>query len=167
MHHSASLDIEAPVLRSLWDSLFASLAAAGWDIIVVISGHCAPGHELLLMDAAEETINRHGVLVLALPPLALVDETMLDHAALWETSLLLALQPDLVNLPALGSAPLNAEESGVVGQDPRGAASPSLGSTAIHMAVEHLVKAVQQLRNKGNAAELAALYAQRRTRYRS
>lgn len=56
---------------------------------MLISGHHAEGHELVLMDAAEHAIAEHGILVLAVPPLALVDELMLDHAAHWQTALLL------------------------------------------------------------------------------
>jgi creatinine amidohydrolase len=168
MSHAASLPVQRPILRELWHDIFHGLAQGGWHTILVISGHYAPAHELALMEAAEEAIERYDVLVLALPPLALVDETMLDHAALWETSLLLSLSPELVNLPALGTQPLTLEESSVVGRDPRGTASTSLGETAIHMAVEHLVKAVEQLRTGNNtAAPLYALYQQRRTRYRS
>lgn len=168
MQHPASLPVQRPILRELWHDVFHGLARGGWHIILVISGHYAPAHELALMEAAEEAIERYDVLVLALPHLALVDETMLDHAALWETSLMLALRPELVSLHALGTGPLTPEKSGVIGSDPRGTASASIGETAIHMAVEHLVKATDQLLmgTKG-AAVLYALYQQRRTRYGS
>ena len=96
--HRYSLSIGSDVVQALWDGIFAELARAGFKLVVLLSGHYAQGHELVLMDAAEHAIAAHGLLVLAVPPLALVDEEMLDHAAHWETALLLALRPRLVAL---------------------------------------------------------------------
>ena len=90
--HRYSLSIGSDVVQALWDGIFAELARAGFKLVVLLSGHYAQGHELVLMDAAEHAIAAHGLLVLAVPPLALVDEEMLDHAAHWETALLLALR---------------------------------------------------------------------------
>jgi len=165
--HHASLSINSKVVRSLWDEVFNSLAGAGWKVVVLLSGHYAQGHELVLMTAAEEAVRRLGLLVLALPPLALVDEEMLDHAALWETSLLLALRPKLVDLDALGSDPLITAHSAVLGRDPRGTASASLGETTLDLAVERISKAVGELIEKGDPAPLYAFYERRRALYRS
>lgn len=165
--HNDSLSVRSTVVRALWDEIFGELARAGWRVVVVISGHYAQGHELVLMDAAEAAMNRHELLVLALPPLALVDEEMLDHAALWETSQMLAVRPDLVDLDALGNEPLTPARTAVLGRDPRGTASASLGEKSLNLAIERIVKAVEQLLDEGSSAPLHALYAQRRDRYRS
>lgn len=165
--HRDSLSVRSAVVRALWDDMFAGLAGAGWQIVVLISGHYAHGHELVLMEAAEAAITNLGLLVLAIPPMALVDEEMLDHAALWEASQLMALRYELADLDALGSGPLKTASSAVLGRDPRGHASPSLGERALGLAVEKIVKAVEQLRVDGNPAPLRALYAQRRARYQA
>ncbi|HRC77827.1 MAG TPA: creatininase family protein, partial [Kouleothrix sp.] len=114
--HRFSLSIQSEVIQALWDGVFAELARAGFHMVVVISGHYAEGHELVLIDAAEHAMAQHGLLVLAIPPLALVDETMLDHAAHWETALMLALRPKLVDLTALAPAPLDPSTSAVLGE---------------------------------------------------
>lgn len=165
--HTDSLSVRSSVVRELWNDIFTNLARAGWGVIVVISGHYSQSHDLALMEAAEEAMERHSLPVLALPPLALVDEEMLDHAALWETSLLLALRADLVDLDALGTEPLAAGRSAVIGRDPRGLASASLGGTTLELAVERIVKAVSQLVINNQTASLFALYEQRRVRYKA
>lgn len=164
--HADSLSVRSAVIRALWDDIFAGLARARWRVVVVISGHYSQGHELMLMDAAESAMDRHNLLVLALPPLALVDEEMLDHAALWETSLLLALRSGWADLDALGTGPLAIAQSAVLGRDPRGLASASLGSTTLDLAVERITRAVTHLLEKGQKASLRALYEQRRVRYK-
>ncbi len=165
--HRDSLSVSSPLIRGLWDEIFAGLAAADWKVVVTISGHYAQGHEVVLMDAAEEAMRKQGLLVLALPPMALVDEEMLDHAALWEASQLLSIRPDLVDLDALGSGPLRPATSSVLGRDPRDAASASIGQRAIGLAVERIVTAVTELVRDRRPAPLHALYARRRARYRA
>jgi creatinine amidohydrolase len=164
--HSASIGISSTTLKAVLSDLFASLAHGGWRVVVLVNGHYGPTHDLASMAAAEEAITRHGLLALALPPLALVDEEMLDHGGLWETSLLLATRPDLVDLAALGGGPLSPAGSGVVGRDPR-SASPSLGVSALNLGLERLITAVNGLLDKGDPAPLFALYARRRERYQS
>ncbi len=163
---SQTLTVRKQVLHALWSDLFDGLAGNGWRVVVIISGYYNEDHELTLMGAAEEAIQQHGLLVLALPPLALIDESLLDHAGLWETSLLLSLRPDLVDLYALENEADETVQSIIKGRDPRGAASASLGDTVIHLAIERITKAVVELASSGDAAPLHALYEQRREQYR-
>lgn len=165
--HPDSLAATGRTLPDLLDGIFAQLAAAGWRVAVVVSGHQGSAHELTLIEAAERAIARHNLLALAVPPLALVDEAMLDHAGLWETSLALALRPDLVRLDALGHEPLRPETSAVLGRDPRDTASASLGTSALNLAAERLAAAVAELRDTNNAKPLRALYTQRRAQHKA
>lgn len=166
--HTTSLSVRSDIVCQLWEGIFSGLSQAGWQIIVLISGHYTPGHELALMEVAQQAMKTHpGLLVLALPPLALVDEEMLDHGALWQTSLLLALRANLVDLDLLGTGALHPADSGVLGRDPRGLASASLGHTTLELAVERITNAVEQLRREGTTASLRAFYERRRTRYHS
>jgi creatinine amidohydrolase len=116
------------------------------------------------MDAAEYAISAHGLLVLAVPPLALVDEEMLDHAAHWETALLLALRPRLVDLDALAPGPLHPASSAVLGEDPR-RATPTQGEAALSLATDRIAASVAALLNHGGADVLRELYARRRAGY--
>jgi creatinine amidohydrolase len=162
--HRYSLSIGSDIVQALWDGIFAELARAGFKLVVLLSGHYAQGHELVLMDAAEHAIAAHGLLVLAVPPLALVDEEMLDHAAHWETALLLALRPRLVALQALDAAPLHPATSAVLGDDPR-RATAGQGESALTLATERLVVGVDALLHHGGPDVLRELYARRRAAY--
>lgn len=165
--HAGSLGLRVATMRALLDDALAALAADGWRAAVLVSGHSSPGSDLVLIQAARAAIANHGLLALAVPPLALVDDEMLDHAGLWECSLLLALRPELLDLAALGEGPLSPAESGVVGRDPRHTASASIGVSALNLAVERLVLAVRDLLERGDPAPLHALYAQRLERHQA
>ncbi|MCS6882252.1 MAG: creatininase family protein [Oscillochloridaceae bacterium] len=165
-HPGESLGLSATTLRAILAESLAELAKHGWRVIVVISGSYSPGQELLLIGAAEQALANHRLLVLAVPPLALVDDEMLDHGALWESSVLLALRPDLIHMEALGAGPLDRLNHPVVGRDPRGAASASLGNSVLNLALERISSAVEHLLASGDPAPLQALYARRREYYR-
>ncbi len=162
--HRFSLALPSEVIQSLWDSIFAELARAGFRMVVLITGHYTQGHELVLMDAAEHAIAEHGILVLAVPPLALVDEAMLDHAGHWETALMLALRPKLADLSQLDDAPLDPATSAVLGDDPR-RATAGHGESALMLATERLAVGVQSLMQHGGPSVLRELYARRRANY--
>lgn len=165
--HEDTLSLSSNTVRMALAETFAALARNGWQVAVLVSGHYSQAHDLLLIEAALDAIREHNLLVLAIPPLALVDEEMLDHGALWETSTLLALRPELVDLDALGQGPLTPAESGVVGRDPRYTASPSLGVTALSLAVERIIIAVNDLLERGDPSPLIALYGNRRERFQA
>jgi creatinine amidohydrolase len=165
--HPGSLGLRAATLRALLADALGAVARAGWRVAVVVSGQSNPADDLLLIAAARDAMARHGLLTLAMPPLGLVDAEMLDQAALWESSLILALRPELADLDLLGEGPLTPAESGIVGRDPRHHASPSLGQTALTLAVERIVSAVGNLLERGDPAPLHALYAQRTERYQA
>jgi creatinine amidohydrolase len=162
--HRFSLSIHSQVIQALWDGIFAELARVGFRVVVLLSGHYAHGHELVLMDAAEHAITTHGLLVLAVPPLALVDEEMLDHAAHWETALLMAIRPRLVHLEALEPGPLHPTTTAVLGDDPR-RATPTQGEAAITLAVDRIAGSVAALLAHGGPDVLRELYARRRAAY--
>jgi creatinine amidohydrolase len=167
--HRFSLSIHSEVIQALWDGIFAELARAGFRIVVLLSGHYAQGHELVLMDAAEHAIATHGLLVLAVPPLALVDEEMLDHAAHWETAQLLALRPQLValdTLDGLDMGQLHPASSAVLGKDPR-RATPTQGESALALATERITICVGALMAHAGPDVLRELYARRRAGYQS
>lgn len=165
--HLDSLSVHHATVRALWDDIFAGLAHAGWQVIVVVSGQYAQGQELVLMNAADHAMHTFGIPVLVVPPMSIIDETMLDHAALWETSLMLLLRPELVDLDKLGEGPLTPASSGVIGQDPRGTATASMGKQAITMAVELVARSIHRLLEEGNTEAVKALNEERRLRLRS
>jgi len=139
--HALSLHIPPSLFAALVKAILAELHRVGFRRVALISGHYAHPHELLLMEAAEEALGTRGLLVLAAPPLALLGEAYLDHAARWETSQLLALRPDLVRLERLDA--ITPEEAGqepartaVLGEDPRQAATPAQGRAILEQALQ-------------------------------
>ncbi|WP_298821809.1 creatininase family protein [Chloroflexus sp.] len=149
-------DINNPIFHQFLAAQLKSIAAQGFQMAVVIGIADTAPVDLGLIEIAETAIAQHRLLTLAVSPLELVDETMQDRGALWETSILLAIRPDLVDLSQLSSDN---------GHNARDLASPSLGQQALTLASEQLAKAVQEVYRHQNATAVAALYQQRRARY--
>ncbi|OAN47365.1 hypothetical protein A6A03_01080 [Chloroflexus islandicus] len=144
------------LFRQVVAARLAVVAAQGFQAAIVIGLPATTMIDLALIETAEEAWSHHHLLTLAISPLELVDETMQDHGALWETSLLLAMHPELVDLSQLASDD---------GRNVRDVASPSLGNHALTLAIERLAKAVQDVYARRNVAAITALYQQRRARY--
>lgn len=67
-----------------------------------------------------------------------------DHAAKWETSLMMALRPDLVDLSRLPSDP-QEKPIGVVGLDPRYHASAAYGEAGVQAVVARITAQAREL----------------------
>ncbi len=162
--HQFSLGFSAATVALVLDELLLELQRVGYRCVVILSGHYAQGHELVLIDAATRALDR-GLAVLALPPLALLGPQYLDHAGQWETSLLLALRPDLVDAArqATVAAAPDAVAVGVLGQLP-GSATAAAGQAAIAAALDALQEIIVPAL-AGDHAPLRALYAARRAEY--
>ncbi len=144
------------LFRQLVTARLAAVATQGFQVAIVIGLPETTMIDLALIEAAEAAWLQHQLLTLAISPLELVDETMQDHGALWETSLLLAIHPELVDL---------SQFTPNDGRNVRDVASPSLGNHALTLAIDRLAKAVQDVYTRRNVAEITALYQQRRARY--
>lgn len=166
--HRFSIAFKAEHVRAILDDLFDELARIGFRVAVLLSGHYAQGHELVLIDAAEAALERTGLLVLASPPLGLLDEAYLDHAGRWETAQLLATRPDLVDPRQLSRAlqqfPAgHVADLGILGEMPHSATATS-GEVVIEQALDALAEWVRTLRT-GDIEPLRAFYARRRAAY--
>jgi creatinine amidohydrolase/Fe(II)-dependent formamide hydrolase-like protein len=58
-----------------------------------------------------------------------------DHAAKWETSILMHLRPELVDMERLDD---RTATEGIYGEDPRRSANSELGAQVVESIVEHL-----------------------------
>ena len=74
-----------------------------------------------------------------------------DHAAKWETSLLMALRPDCVDMSRLPADP-QEKLIGVGGTDPRGTASLSYGERGVQAVVAAIISHSQKLLKEVQAA---------------
>lgn len=166
--HPQSIPFRAEVVRGTWEDLLFGLGAAGFQLVCLISGHYAQGHEIVLAEVAEWVTREHGARVLAGTPLALLDDpTLLDHAGLWETAQLLAIRPDLVDLEALPSGSNSpASKVAILGQDPR-SATEDKGQAVIDRAIEAWSGWIERLLSEDDPQPLYDLYSERRASYQS
>jgi hypothetical protein len=102
----------------------------GFRVIIGLTGHFGLEQTLILKRAAVKVMRRSPVTILPLTEYDLTTDLgyLGDHAGIGETSLLWALHPDLVRLD---SVPPDAPLDGVIGDDPRGAASVERGRTLL------------------------------------
>ncbi|HEX6291334.1 MAG TPA: creatininase family protein [Herpetosiphonaceae bacterium] len=169
--HRFSISLSASTVRAVLEELLAELARIGFRVVVLLSGHYAQGHELVLIDVAERAIVDHNLLVLATPPMALVSEEYLDHAGRWETAQLLATHPELVDLRALTQALADypaghVADLGILGELPVSATAAS-GEVAIEQALDAIAQWVSLLLQTGDPQPLREFYASRRALYQS
>lgn len=132
----------------LWEELavhaFFQLESYGFEAIVAIPGHYP------LFDPLERAIARYRqeggtCRLLVLNDAVYSDTGMGDHAAAYETSLLMALQPDTVDLGALDPDPGVPPAGIALGPDPRTTASRSYGESALQRMIEDMQGKVAQL----------------------
>lgn len=136
----------------LWKELFVRMLfetqALGFEAAVVLPGHYP------LFTPVKEALGDYRDQGGALDVLTLTDHMAADegksgdHAAAFETSIMLALRPDLVDLAQLDPQP-DKKPVGVLGEDPRIAASEEYG-LRIMSRFENIVR--QWLRNVTNLA---------------
>jgi len=130
-------DLFVAILRAT----FAQLARAGFKIVAA-HGHGPSGHlyaegisrwgtefGLKCYDCADYSAGALGV--------------QTDHAAVNETSLVMALRPELVDMSALSTDPAEFPV-GVWGDDPRGTATADLGERAIQAQVDRMEKVLSE-----------------------
>ena len=120
--HRHSQQIRTETFRLLLDDLIGGLFSSGARRIAIVTGHYAQAHVIEISEAALRAMEDHpGLLVFAASPLELLAQSeMLDHAAHYETSQLMAIRPDLVQLRNLSSS--DTANTAVLGE------SPQLGS---------------------------------------
>jgi len=118
--HHLSLQVRTETLRMLLDDLLSELYNSGARKVCLVTGHYAHGHQVEMSEAAMRAMDDHeGLLVFCAAPLELLaDPNLLDHAARYETSQLLAIRPDLVHLERLSKNHISVIQSAVLGGDP-------------------------------------------------
>jgi creatinine amidohydrolase len=117
--HRHSLQIRTETFRMVLDELISGLYQSGARRVCLITGHYAQGHQVEMSEAALRAMDDHeGLQVFSGAPLELLaDFDLLDHAAHFETSQLLAIRPDLVHLEHIEEG-ASSHESAVIGDRP-------------------------------------------------
>jgi creatinine amidohydrolase len=132
-------------------ALFQRLKQTGFRVIIGISGHNV-ADQIALIEAALEPVVADGTAAGAgLWEVSLTmerEDSGTDHAAKWETSNIMHLYPDLVDLTTLGSEPLAPDmqpPDGIGGLDPREYASAEVGQRNVELAAEAIGRKAQEL----------------------
>ena len=147
-----TIEVSASTLELLARDYVAQLAEEGFEVVVIISGHGNPDHLAALEKGGRPEAERAGIDLWILPDSAAIDddEYPLDHAAKWETSVLWAVEPDLVDLSHYRSD-LSGDQQGVLGVQPVGAASRERGQRAFDEVVATIADGALQLLNQRRA----------------
>ena len=135
-----------PVLTDL----FHRLKRTGYRVIIGVSGHNVQG-QIDMINKALEPVTADGTVAgIGLWEITLSrgPESGTDHAAKWETSNMMFLYPDLVDMSELGDGPINLDmkpPSGIGGLDPRQHASAEVGRRNVELAAEAIGRKAQEL----------------------
>ena len=117
--HPVSLQVRTETAIAVWSDLIGMARKLSARALCVVSGHYAQGHMVELQSLAIAAMTEDPrFAVLAATPLEVLErDELLDHAARYETSQLMALRPDLVRLGRLSEG--DAAETAVLGESPR------------------------------------------------
>ncbi|MEW6200962.1 MAG: creatininase family protein [bacterium] len=138
------------VHSTLWSTL-KQLDASGFRAILVITGHYPATQVVMFITIAELFMFSHRAAVVACPEFFAAIEKGYkgDHAAKWETSILMYLFPELVDINQLHAGERNKFSrilhDGVMGKDPVRHASSELGKEIVDHIVEHFAELAREL----------------------
>ncbi len=135
-----------PVLTEL----FQRLKKTGFRVLIGVSGHNVQGQVDVINKALEPVVADGTAAGIGLWEITLSQgpESNTDHAAKWETSNMMFLYPELVDMSALGDGPLAPNmkaPDGIGGQDPRKHASTEVGRRNVQLAAQAVGKKARQM----------------------
>ncbi len=155
-----TMGFDLGLIETLAGQVFRQLGMFGFRTIVALTGHFGLEHTLALKRSALQTMRQTTLTIFAGGEFEAVTDLGYhgDHAAKWETSLLMALRPELVQLNRVdASQPLD----GIIGEDPRQNASPVLGKEMADLIVARLAelinKSLSQMTNVQRAQYIEAV----------
>ncbi len=136
-------DIFSVLVRGWLEKLCREAVRQGFKAIIVLTGHYGAAQQMVVREAAVRMSRALAVPVLGTPEywLALDVGYGGDHAAWGETSLMLYLYPESVDLAQLGDAP----HKGVGGRDPKKFATRADGQKLAETIVGRLANLAQQM----------------------
>lgn len=141
-----TLEMKEATVRALAYDLLRGLESEGFQVVVILTGHYGSRHVAALKDVGEKFGKGKEIRVWVLPEYEVVTDLGYegDHAAKWETSILMHLRPELVDMGQL-SADLDEKLEGVGGDDPRVHASPEVGREIVEAIVARMAERVMDM----------------------
>jgi creatinine amidohydrolase len=123
----------------------------GFRVMFLITGHYPQEQVALLMGIAEAFMATHRCAVVALPEFGMAAQCGYygDHAAMWETSLLMELCPELVSAEGLDELKnlrgFSLAARGVYGRNPAHEATRERGAQAVDVMVRNFTELAEEL----------------------
>jgi len=143
-HPWTMIDFGEPLVEELYEKIFLGLVDVGFRVIIGVTGHDVESQKAAIqrgVDRIKETGKATGFAMMEGDLYDLTDDQM-DHAAHWETSLMMYLRPELVDIGRIRDEDLDTEggrrEAGIWGRDPRIYASRELGEKIANRIVERV-----------------------------
>ncbi len=146
-------------------NLVKSLYDWGFRIIILLTGHYPEAQIQQVKKAARTISKKHAdCFALGIAEQCLVPDLGYfgDHAAKWETSMMLAMNPDFVDLERLPSGlsyPERTIRHGVWGIDPKEHASKEIGEKVLNEIVKKLSQAVLKVKETHSIEPFQEIYA--------
>lgn len=139
--------------EALYRRIFECLVEVGFKVVIGVTGHdVAPQVGAIAKAVAAIKANgANGANGFAMMEGEFYDltEDRMDHAAHWETSLLMYLRPELVDMSRIADEELGTDAgqraAGIYGKDPRQFASPELGKTIADEIIEFIGNKAREL----------------------
>lgn len=139
------------IVDGLYTAIFKGLVKVGFKVIIGVTGHDVK-EQVASLQRAVDAISVDGTATgFAMMEGSLYDipGDEMDHAGHWETSILMHLRPELVDMDRIKHEVLSQKEwmkgAGIIGRDPRTDASPELGEKIVNRIAENIGKKAQEL----------------------
>jgi creatinine amidohydrolase len=150
------------VVDGLFTAIFEGLVTVGFKVVIGVTGHDV-SEQVASLQKAVDAISADGRAAgFAMMEGWLYDLAgdAMDHAGHWETSILMYLRPDLVDMERIKDEVLTTEEgvreAGIMGRDPRTDASRELGEKIVHRITDNIGKKAQELLADVESSHVAA-----------
>lgn len=140
-------------------AILAELKRIGFRAAIVLTGHYGASQQMAVRETAVRESQRLAIPVLGTPEyfLAMDAGYMGDHGGRFETSLLMALHPNLVDLSRLEGQP---PYRGIGGGDPKRESSAEEGERVSRVIVDRLARLAQRMPQWDDATRTAFVRAE-------
>ena len=132
------------IVDSLFMAIFQGLVIAGFKVIIGVTGHDID-EQLDSLQKAVDSITVDGAVAgFAMKEGDLYDleGEKMDHAGYWETSIMIYLHPELVDMDRIKNEELTTEsgrrKAGILGSDPRTNASLAMGELIVNRIADNI-----------------------------
>jgi creatinine amidohydrolase len=135
--------LESTLFRPWLERLCSEAVRQGFKAAIMLTGHYGASQQMVVRRAAVHMTQQLGKPILGVPEYFLgLDVGYLgDHAAFFETSLMMHLDPESVDLAQLGEEP----HQGVGGRDPKKYANAQDGKRLADAIIRRLIAMAQQM----------------------